>query len=361
MGNEFHASALLRIKECPASSGLIEDLDLPEIESGDASEGTTMHGYIADCMNGNPLEWKLITLEQNRVINKCMEWLKAMVPDVLNGEPDQTLVEQRMTLDDNSATLVGTPDLVLIKGDRAMLVDWKFGRIPVDQATDNIQLAAYAVLVHESYPNVRHISAFVLQPRLGNHTVMYTYRQFTKMRENIFNVIYKTFVKRKTFNPSPDTCRYCPALRACPAVRDILGIKIADRQSAVAPTREDAAIWWDAAALADKWATAVRQAVRGIIEQAAEQGDHTPGMEIKSRRGRQRVANIDDLWERLDGILDSGEFLGACTVSLPSLSEAYCLRHGVTIKDARQKVEEIGGDAIHRGPGTQIIQRKKEG
>ena len=48
----------------------------------------------------------------------------------------------------------GTADLVMVKADRAIIGDAKFGWNPVEDAETNLQGWAYAIGVFEKYPEV---------------------------------------------------------------------------------------------------------------------------------------------------------------------------------------------------------------
>lgn len=51
----------------------------------------------------------------------------------------------------------GTADLVMVKGDRAIIGDAKFGWNPVEDAEVNLQGWAYAIGVFEKYPEVQMV------------------------------------------------------------------------------------------------------------------------------------------------------------------------------------------------------------
>lgn len=372
MQTDYRPSELARLRDCPGSAAMIEQLALPQIESAYAFEGTELHGFVAKVLEGDldvdDLDGAPLSAEQRRVIGECVTWAELVPSKILDGEVDTVKIEERATLAvtpvpgppsaGNLWRLSGTPDFVAIRGERAVIADWKFGRNPVDGSAENIQIAAYAMLVALA-SGLKRVEAYIIQPRLGMRTESYGFTEFDNIRRTIDEIIERSRAPDAPLIPSPESCRYCPAFRGCPAVRQHLGIQVSDGEHPIAPTTADAAMWYDAAMLAEKWAEAVKSAVKGVVRDANGEGEIVPGLEIKSRKGRLMVNDTSLLYHKLSHVLGANEFTVACSVSIPKLAEAVALAQGLTVKAARIKVEELAAEALYCGPESETIARKK--
>lgn len=136
----------------------------------------------------------------------------------------------------------GTADVLFVDGDRAGLVDWKFGDNVIVSAEDNAQLKFYlAAALHLQwfYDLTRHIDEFegyIVQPIENNEEVAVR-AVFTRNELLDFTT---QLIHAKQAKDAGDTtltigehCKFCPAETICPAWRDrgknaIAGLKKAE-------------------------------------------------------------------------------------------------------------------------------------
>lgn len=120
----------------------------------------------------------------------------------------------------------GLLDLLFIFGETALLIDLKFGWIPVPPAADNLQGRAYALGCFNKFHRLNKIAVMFVQPKLGaTSTAVYTRPQINEMYQTIRQVIDRAELVQRDpagtldmLTPS-DYCSYCLHSKngTCPA------------------------------------------------------------------------------------------------------------------------------------------------
>ena len=105
--------------------------------------------------------------------------------------------------------------MLIIKGDKAIVIDWKTGK----RRPDFMQLELFALQVFKHYPNIKKVkSTFVWLKENKTDTETYTTKDTSVMWQNILNRIERINQSCKTNNfparPS-GLCRWCPAQHIC--------------------------------------------------------------------------------------------------------------------------------------------------
>lgn len=134
------------------------------------------------------------------------------------------LAEQQLCLNENltptgwwdkDAWLRSILDVLIIKKDKAIVIDWKTGK----RRPDFMQLELFALQVFKHYPNIKKVkSTFVWLKENKTDTETYTTKDTSVMWQNILNRIERINQSYKTNNfparPS-GLCRWCPAQHIC--------------------------------------------------------------------------------------------------------------------------------------------------
>jgi len=82
-----------------------------------------------------------------------------------NGQPFNSVKEQRLWLRKGIRPLLtGKPDEILRQGNRAALLDFKFGNYRVDDSGENVQLSIYALLVGRDDDTIQEVTVQILSP-----------------------------------------------------------------------------------------------------------------------------------------------------------------------------------------------------
>lgn len=142
-------------------------------------------------------------------------WLSRM------GERGRVFQEECVTVsDENGAELNhGFYDtLILLTPETGVMVDYKFGWMPVPPADQNLQGMGYAVGCFQKFPELQRLGIIFAQPKLGNVTrCSYKRTDLPVMVARIKGVIDKASRPDKILKQGP-YCDYCAKAATCSAV-----------------------------------------------------------------------------------------------------------------------------------------------
>lgn len=246
---------------CPGSIVLEKQLELSEITSGAAEDGTVMHEFSAELLRSyeapegrvynarhlvgqesKDVPGRKFTVEMtepvdtyvNEVVARAADggktlWVETEVPiGHLTGEDDAT----------------GTPDAVIITqidetAYDVEVIDAKFGVGVRVSAEENKQMRMYALGVIEAIApytegSARNVTMTIIQPRveygISEETLavedLFTWRDnvltpSAKMVHNAVESADKSGVNIDTFTRSEKACRFCPVKAYCPLLMEI--------------------------------------------------------------------------------------------------------------------------------------------
>lgn len=235
MTERFSASSAARHMSCPASANL--DVAIPgwtppikDDTVGAKAEGTALHQMLEPVMNLSPVT----LLHFAQVVQ--------YVADLRATRKFNVLVEHEFVATWLPSQPRTTPDLVLYVKDEIHVIDFKWGRIPV-QVINNAQLLFYAACAGELSPRAEGVTMHIVQPRAGIFEDWYA--DTTVISEFMHDAALtdaKLIAKDTTFGPS-DHCTFCPAnphsrgdkgTPMCPAMMKILYPPLLDEDEMLA-------------------------------------------------------------------------------------------------------------------------------
>lgn len=357
----YSPSRLQRIHDCPGSVRM-ESMCPPVEKTPDATEGTMLHERVAAAIRGEANALDSLDAEQSAAVESCLDFL-----ETLKRPGDQIYVEYHVDVQDEHGDILteGTLDVALIHTDNtADLVDWKFGRTPVEEAANNYQGASYSLAIFQRF-NVSAVTFHVYQPRVFRHTE-YTFTNPRNILTNIRNIINRAKAPELILNAGDTACRYCAAKSICPA--------FSARFRALEPTQEENRALSDPAVLLDYWNRAqvverflkeLKEAVTDYVKEHGRLGEWY----IQERAGKREITNSVELCTRLNSYITAAEWRQCNTVNLGKLTDliveklkAAATANGekLTIKAAKDKVESLIGDLIQRGEPSAVLTRKVE-
>lgn len=333
------ASGMQRLFLCPGSWNAERKCPIDE-ESEDAAMGTMLHA----CMEqGTTPE----DPEDAEAVAWCREMEKALCEKHLGMKENWTDVQtvREVRLFERDRLFSGKPDMVAVWDRKALVVDYKFGRIPVSPAECNLQLSALAVLVmdgHEAY-HVDEVFVCILQPyasRKEPAVCRYTRESVEQARAFFRACIEQAKDEHAPLKPSEKACRYCRAQSSCPAVKlALVQVTSGDLTAAWeewSPEKRREA--YDLAKLAKKWAASVESKVKADLRAEVE----IPGLVLAPGKKAFTVTDAAAAFQILNGLFPDGitaqAFTGCCKVGITDLDK---LVHSVRkAADAGAKVAE---------------------
>ena len=207
------ASGIYRLARCPGSWQA--ELRCPaENESSDALAGTRLHAHME---HGTTPE----DPEEAEAIAWIRETERNIAVPLFGGDCAEVEREVRYQYSDAYGVVyTGKPDAVYMADGVALIIDYKFGRLGAEAADSNLQLAALAVAVAQSHPEVGTVYACLLQPYVSRKTprvVRYDSDQLEQAEAYMRRVVGAAMQPGAPLKAGSQQCRYCRAKASCPA------------------------------------------------------------------------------------------------------------------------------------------------
>lgn len=203
MSEPFSASRASRLMACHASAHLelaIPNWREPVVDrmAGAKGKGTRMHEML------EPI-WELSVADMKHVL-KVIEY----IADLRAKRRFNVLVEPKITADWLPSKPGTTSDLVFYVADEIHVIDFKWGKIPVE-VVDNKQVLYYARSFAHLAPKAKGVTGHIVQPYAGvfESWFMDTNELFAFEQKAVATDIAIT-AGSVTFGPS-DACTFCPA------------------------------------------------------------------------------------------------------------------------------------------------------
>jgi polyhydroxyalkanoate synthesis regulator phasin len=161
--------------------------------------------------------------EERHLLVFCIRVLNEWLPSV-----KEILNEIRVYIfnPDGSELNHGHLDLLFVFGETGLLIDYKFGWLPVPPAPTNLQGRGYALGAFQKFHRLNKIAVMFIQPKLNAVSkAIYTRPQINEMYQSIRGVIDRADLVQKDpagttalLSPS-DYCSYCALSKngTCPA------------------------------------------------------------------------------------------------------------------------------------------------
>lgn len=204
MTERFSASVVGRHMACPASANI--ELAIPnwvapvrDENAGQKAVGTARHKMIEPIVDLSP-----------RDMQHMIDVLQ-YVADLRKTRRFKVLIEQPVTALWLTSQPSTTADLVLHTQDEIHVIDYKWGKIPVD-VIDNEQLLFYDVCYAPLAPKAKKVTNHILQPYADNfEKIEVTTTELQKFMDAAIAAEKRVLAKDLTFGPSDKHCTFCPA------------------------------------------------------------------------------------------------------------------------------------------------------
>ena len=335
------ASAAYRLQECPPShdaSRAFKNESTPQ-----ALAGTNQHTYMAGEEIELPAELLSDCKEAERQRDDVMDFV---FPD-WRDNPPTVIVEERLWMRGDRYS--GVPDLIAMRGGKALIIDYKFGRIKVEDAQDNAQLKWLAVLVDEHY-KVDEVTVVIIQPPCGGFTMgNHDKTALEKARRSVQHTLRRVESGKGSFNPGEKQCQYCRAREACPALaKKMQALSNVTKVEALSAAQMAAAL--DILAPVESACRAIRKRATDMLK---EDADAIPGYLLKRGFSRRSIADTGQAYHAMKeaGLAGEYTFLGACSGSVGKLQRLVEQNGAMGPTDAKKTINELlnGNLAVKEG------------
>ncbi len=173
--NIVGGSTAKRVINCPGSVALCQKVP-PKPSSKYADEGTLLHNVMAELLGSDKPLRELVGMRFNDIelTNELAGEKVLPALEALNEiDPEAKLeyaVEQTVSFGDFLPGVFGSCDLIGRIGDRAIVLDWKFGDGVAVEAEENPQLLFYTAAAIRTpalewvFKDVKEIECIIVQP-----------------------------------------------------------------------------------------------------------------------------------------------------------------------------------------------------
>jgi hypothetical protein len=298
------ASSAHRWMNCPGSINLVDSLikGNKSIRTAGyaAREGTAAHEMLARCLLEGKEIWEFAgatievegdTFEFDDDMQEAVTIVSDFVDEKLGQYPKSELFIEKPLSSITNEQAFGTPDIVIVvPGDRIIVVDFKYGRGVVVEPTE-AQLKYYAYLCCEKYlegeDSVKVVELWIAQPRIPHPkgTIRRHVANVSEINEFWFDEVLPAM--EETENPEAklvmgDHCRFCPAKSNCPALRgEVLNFPI-DSDPSFLSSEELGDLMDKKSAIVKCFESLEKEAYARAI-----QGDKVPGYKLVKKRANR--------------------------------------------------------------------------
>ena len=287
--NIVGGSTAKRVISCPGSVKLVQKMP-PQPSSVHADRGTMLHEAISTILSDGTVragmyKHKDQLLTQELYDEKIVTALAALD----EVDPDGELVyevETRVGFGDLLPGVFGSTDLVGRIGNRALVLDWKFGDGVVVDAVDNAQLMFYAAAAMRTeklqwaFEGVDEVECVIVQPPAIRRWVTTVGR--IKQFEQELVAAVKTALKDDAPLAQGDHCRWCAAKPICPQMTG--AVDRALKQQLINLDVDTLGKYLKNADLLEDWIKDLRALAFGMLEK----GVAVPGVKIVQKQARRK-------------------------------------------------------------------------
>jgi len=362
--NIVGGSTAKRVIACPASVKLVQQIPSKNIPNEHADRGTLLHTVIAEALEFklNPEEflgtkYNDQVLTEELIHEKIYPALDAFEEVGFECTGDNYIVETRVGFGDFLPDVFGSTDILGRIGERAIVLDWKFGDGVLVSAEENYQLLFYAAAAMRTeaskwvFEGATEIECIIVQPPEVRRWVT-TPQRVALFEQELRRAVHASQSEAPTFETG-DHCRWCAAKPICP--------KMTGQVERVLQSKLQA-LPIDQIALQLEQADTIENYIkdlRALATQMLENGQTVPGFKLVPKRATHQWVDEDkvvewgteaglftiDLWERkLKSPAQLEKVLKKNKIELPS-ELVVSISSGSTLapeSDSRPAVLQIG-------------------
>ena len=311
-------STAKRVMACPGSVALVQKMP-PQPSSKYADTGSLLHNVMAFILELDEkpedllgTKYRGVVLEQEHLENKIYPAL-ALLDEVDPNREMEYEVESRVYFGDALPDVFGSTDLIGRIGDRAIVLDWKFGDGIVVDAEENPQLMFYAACsmrterTRWAFDNVKEIECIIVQPPYIRRWIT-TPERIERFAKDLVIAV------RAALSPNAplalgDHCKWCAAKPICPLMTGQL-----ERAVKSAVKELDAQGIADYLAKADLLEEWIKD-LRALAFQMAEANQPVPGYKLVAKRSTRQWVNEDEAKAKLLEHLPESEVMESSLIS----------------------------------------------
>lgn len=351
----------------------------PDEGNEDAASGTRIHAVLA-----YEADVSTLNATEEETLEMCLRDNKQVIADWVGYDghavPDKCMLETRLGLTPEGTVEIATKegkyiftgqaDAILIKGSRALVIDYKTGRNETTKAIDNPQLAALAVLVWMfSNQRVTSIRVAIIQPWAGKPSICDYGENALKLAKSwLIETLRAAAASTPDDARTGDHCHYCRAKVACQAYKTAALNQIEIVQPMTIAGMDDEtqrkALFARAMELpAPSLAGAVKglsmvkryvAAIEGAARmRAADDAEFQRHYTLREKRGRRTITDVQKVFVQCSkhGVT-AEQFTAACSVPMGDIKDLLRAATGEKGKNLDALTDAVLEGAVEFGKPT---------
>ena len=348
-GKEPSASAAKYNKLCNGRHRMC--LPLEDTTSKQASDGTDQHSWMED----NSFKLREDLIPACEIADEQRKHVIGLVWSDWESNPPELHLEERLWY--RNKRYSGKADYVGIRDRKSLIIDYKFGRIKVDDASDNDQLIWLAVLVHANF-DVDQVTVSIIQPHCGTpHLHTYDRKDLSRLRNRVLAILRRISSSNASLRAGEEQCRYCKAIHICPAVEG--------KRDAIARIDERQVINLTDAHLSGLLASlpAVRSLCDKLegeaVSRLREHPDAIKGYELVKGYSSRTITDSAKAASKLleAGMIDEAGLNAAASLRLGQLQKVVAEYNELGAKEAKEELARVLGDTLAVREGKEKVCR----
>jgi hypothetical protein len=274
-------STAKRVINCPGSVALVQKMP-PRPSSKYADEGTLLHNVMAELIMGEePPDYYLGTRYEDQILTpELVEekiWPALRALDILDPEQKMEIeAETRVGFGDLLPGVFGSTDLIGRLGNRAVVLDWKFGDGVMVEVEENPQLMFYAAAAMRTkeaqwaFEGATEIEMVIVQPPEVRRWVT-TPERIAAFELELVQAV-KQAMKPDAQLAVGDHCRWCAAKPICPKMTGAVDRALKVQIEAL--PAEQISVFLKNADMLEDWIKDLRSLALQMLESGAKLPDY---------------------------------------------------------------------------------------
>lgn len=296
-------STASRVINCPASVALCAKMP-PKPSSKYADEGTLCHNAIAEILEKELSPEQMIDFKykDHEMTQELLESKIYPALDLLDEvDPNaemQFTVESEVDFGDFLPGVFGSADVIGRIGDRAIVLDWKFGSGVIVNAEENYQGMFYAAAAMRTaktkwaFEGATEIEIIIVQPPEMRRWV--TTPDRIARFEMQLSLAVKEAQNKEARMESGSHCRWCSAKPTCPLMTGAVARSTQIALKNLNP--EHIAVYLQQADMLEDWIKDLRE----LAHQMLESDIRVPGYKLVAKRAIREWIDVMEAEEFLD-------------------------------------------------------------
>ena len=337
-------STAKRVINCPGSVALVAKMP-PQPSSKYADEGTMLHEAVSSVLMGLTEHDVIGTVYEGQTLTQELYNEKITVAlDLLNViDPDKALVyevETKVGFGDVLPGVFGSTDLVGRMGDRAIVLDWKFGDGVAVSAEENEQLMFYAAAAMRTpetawaFDECEDIELVIVQPPMIRRWVTTKDRIARFERDLVKAVMAAQQPEAKL--AMGDHCRWCAAKPICPQMTGSVDRALAAQIKEL--NVEQLGAYLTQADQLEGWI----KDLRGLATQLLEANTPVPGYKLVAKQARRKWSDESAAKQALLGMGLKESVVVETSVMSPAQAEKALKKRFSELPEGLVKSESSG-------------------